>query len=111
MNDPILKAGHLRSVYDPLHARATGVADRKTRRPNRPDSDCFEAEMPNALHPVGDGPHSVLLLYGRFGDAHACKPVEPWLSRERFAHAFMDYRGADAPVPCSSLRSPHLTAA
>lgn len=49
--------------------------------------------MANTFHRVGQGPHSVLVLHGWFGDAHAFEPIEPWLSRDHFSYIFMDCRG------------------
>jgi len=49
--------------------------------------------MPNTHHRIGDGPHPVLVLHGWFGDAHAFEPMEPSLTRDEFAYAFIDYRG------------------
>lgn len=49
--------------------------------------------MPNTFHRVGNGPHPVIVLHGWFGDAHSFKPIEPWLSGQRFSYIFMDCRG------------------
>ena len=48
---------------------------------------------PNSHHVVGHGPHAVLVLHGWFGDAHAFAPMEPALTTDEFAYAFIDYRG------------------
>ncbi|WP_323118663.1 alpha/beta fold hydrolase [Burkholderia alba] len=45
---------------------------------------------------VGTGPHSVLVLHGWFGDAHAFEPMEAALSQDRFSYVFMNYRGYGA---------------
>ena len=49
--------------------------------------------MPTTFHRVGTGAHSVLVLHGWFGDAHAFEPIEPWLSGGIFSYVFMDCRG------------------
>ncbi|WP_370646592.1 alpha/beta fold hydrolase [Chromobacterium sp. Beijing] len=49
--------------------------------------------MPNTFLRVGNGPHPVIVLHGWFGDAHSFKPIEPWLSGQRFSYIFMDCRG------------------
>lgn len=49
--------------------------------------------MSGTFHSVGHGPHTVLVLHGWFGDAHAFEPIEPWLSHEAYRYVFMNYRG------------------
>lgn len=49
--------------------------------------------MTNTYHRVGNGPHSVLVLHGWFGDAHSFEEIEPWLNTRAFSYVFMDYRG------------------
>lgn len=38
--------------------------------------------MTNTYHRVGNGPHSVLVLHGWFGDAHSFEEIEPVARRE-----------------------------
>jgi len=49
--------------------------------------------MSGTFHSVGHGPHTVLVLHGWFGDAHAFEPIEPWLSQDAYRYVFMNYRG------------------
>ena len=45
---------------------------------------------------IGHGPTRVIVLHGWFGDHHAWAPAYPYLDREKFSYAFMDYRGYGA---------------
>lgn len=49
--------------------------------------------MHNTYHRVGHGPHSVIVLHGWFGDAHAFAPMEAGLDGQAFSYIFMDSRG------------------
>ncbi len=45
---------------------------------------------------IGSGPRRVVVLHGWFGDHRVWKPTYPFLDRERFTYAFVDYRGYGA---------------
>ena len=49
--------------------------------------------MHNTYHRVGHGPHSIIVLHGWFGDAHAFSPMEAGLDGSAFSYVFMDSRG------------------
>ncbi len=42
---------------------------------------------------IGRGPEKVLVLHGWFGDHTVWAPTFPFIDRERFSFAFLDYRG------------------
>jgi pimeloyl-ACP methyl ester carboxylesterase len=42
---------------------------------------------------VGEGAHKVIGLHGWLGDSRIFEPVWPFLNRDAFTYAFMDYRG------------------
>lgn len=45
---------------------------------------------------IGSGPHKVIVLHGWFGDHRVWKPTYPFLDKEKFTYAFVDYRGYGA---------------
>ena len=45
---------------------------------------------------IGAGPNKVIVLHGWFGDHAAWSPTYPFLDREKFSYAFVDYRGYGA---------------
>jgi pimeloyl-ACP methyl ester carboxylesterase len=56
---------------------------------------------------VGNGPTSVFVLHGWFGDHGIWKPTYPMLDVERFSYHFVDYRGYGAS---RQLPGPHSMA-
>lgn len=42
---------------------------------------------------IGSGPECIIVCHGWFGDHSAFSPCIPFLDRENFTYAFMDYRG------------------
>jgi len=45
---------------------------------------------------IGTGPHRVVVLHGWFGDHRIWAPTYPFLDKEKFTYAFVDYRGYGA---------------
>ena len=45
---------------------------------------------------IGTGPQKVMVLHGWFGDHGIWSPTYPFLDREAFSYAFVDYRGYGA---------------
>lgn len=45
---------------------------------------------------IGTGPSKVMVLHGWFGDHSIWAPTYPFLDREQYSYAFMDYRGYGA---------------
>lgn len=52
---------------------------------------------------IGRGPTRVIVLHGWFGDHAAWAPAYPFLDREKFTYAFMDYRGYGASRATAGL--------
>src|SRR5689334_11860272 len=42
---------------------------------------------------VGNGPEKVIVLHGWLSDHTAFESMYPWLDKEAFTYAFLDYRG------------------
>jgi pimeloyl-ACP methyl ester carboxylesterase len=45
---------------------------------------------------IGSGPHKIVVLHGWFGDHRIWAPTYPFLDKEKFTYAFVDYRGYGA---------------
>ncbi|MBS0338544.1 MAG: alpha/beta hydrolase [Proteobacteria bacterium] len=45
---------------------------------------------------IGSGPHKVVVLHGWFGDHRVWAPTYPFLDKEKYTYAFVDYRGYGA---------------
>jgi len=45
---------------------------------------------------IGGGPNRIIVLHGWFGDHGIWSPTYPFLDRDKFSYAFMDYRGYGA---------------